>query len=30
MDWHAGDEFIFLDEKFFGLEQQCNSQNARV
>lgn len=28
--WHAGDEFIFSDEKLFVLEQHHNAQNDRL
>lgn len=28
--WHAGDEFVFSDEKLFVLQQPHNSQNDRL
>src|SRR5690349_17342654 len=30
LDWHAGDEIIFSDEKLFLLQDSHNAQNDRV
>lgn len=30
LSWHAGDEFVFSDEKLFVLEQSHNAQNDRL
>lgn len=30
LSWHAGDEFVFSDEKLFVLEQPLNVQNGRL
>lgn len=30
LSWHAGDEFVFSDEKLFVLEQPHNAQNDRL
>lgn len=30
LDWHAGDEIIFSDEKLFVLEETYNAQNDRI